>query len=425
VKIAPAEFGPLSANVEVTGQVALNEDRIAHIFPLVGGRVEKVLVRFGQNVKAGDVLAIIQSKEVGQRKLELVQARLAREIAEIKRDRAVLVDKNVQELIGTLKEEVSVEEIETKFTGRPMGTFRERLVTAYAELAKAKADYERLAELTERGVTASKDLTSAEAIRDAARAAYTAILDESEHEAHHQAIGAEQTFREADTSVAASQAALEILGYKKSDLEEIDPVKEGETISYYPVVAPFDGTILTKDVALLETVDMSRQLFEIADLSSVWIIADVFERHLPLLADLQGKSVEVRCDLIPDLKTEAKVFFTGETVEQSTRTVRLRAMAPNADHKLKPGLFVEVELPGKETQSVVQVPESAVIEHAGEQFVFVQVGDDSFQRHDVTTGNRSGGNIEIVKGLKAGEPVAVEGGFALKSRLLSDLMSEE
>jgi cobalt-zinc-cadmium efflux system membrane fusion protein len=425
IEVAPAKAARMTDSVEVTGKVALNEDRIAHVYPIVEGRVEEVRVRFGQDVKAGDVLAIIQSKEVGQRKLELVQSRLAQEIASIHRDRAVEVDRNAQELITALEGGVSIDDIETKFRGRPMGDFRERLVTAYAGLAKATADYDRLSDLTNRGVTATKDLTSAKAARDAARATYVALLDQCKFDAHQQAVAANQALREADARVAAGESALQILGYPKSDLANIDPAKEGEAISHYPVFAPFDGTILTKDIVLLESVGPSRQLFQIADLSTVWIVADVYERHLPILEGLQGKSVRVHSDAIFGLTTDAKVFFTGETVEESSRTIRLRAEAPNPERRLKPGLFVEIELPGSTSETVVQVPESAVVEHAGQTFVFVSDGGDAFTRRDVTTGRHSDGSVQIVKGLKAGEPVAVRGTFALKSRLLSDLLSEE
>lgn len=423
VTVAKAVAAPLAETVRVTGRVALNEDRVAHVYPLVEGRVEKVEVRFGQEVEAGEVLAVIHSKEVGERKLELVQSRLAREIASLNRDRAAEVNRNAQELIAALEQGVSVEEIESRFRGRPMGGFRERLVTAYAAIAKATADFERLNELTGRGVTAAKDLTTAKAARDAAQAAFAALLDESRFDARQEATAAEYAFREADARVAAGEAALAILGYSQEDIAAIDPAKEGEALSHYPVVAPFDGTILTKDAVLFESVGPDRQLFQIVDLSSVWIVADIFERHLPIVVGLEGKQIAVQSELLPGLATKGTVFFTGETVEEATRTVRLRAVASNPDRQLKPGLFVEVELPAASGDGVVQVPEAAVVEHEGKTFVFIQDGEETFRRRDVTSGRKSDGQIEIVTGLKPGEPVVTGGAFALKSRLLADLMA--
>jgi len=423
VRVAPAEAGPLADVVRVTGKVALNEDRVAHVFPLVEGRVEEVKVRFGQEVKAGDVLAVIHSKEVGQRKLELVQSRLAREIASLNRDRAAEVERNTLELVESLEAGDTVDRIETRFRGRPMGEFRERLVTAYAGLAKAAADYDRIDDLTGRGVTAAKDLTAAKAARDGARATFAALLDQSKFDARQQAATAGHALREADARVAAGEAALAILGYSPEDLARIEPAKEGEALSHYMVVAPFDGTILTKDAVLLESVGPDRQLFQIADLSSVWVVADVFERHLPALAGLEGKAVAVRSEMLPGPATGATVFFTGETVEEATRTVRVRAVAENPDRRLKPGLFVEVELPGLASGPVVQVPEAAVVDHEGESFVFVREGEETFRRRDVTLGRRADGKVEIASGLKPGEPVVVGGAFALKSKLLADLLA--
>jgi cobalt-zinc-cadmium efflux system membrane fusion protein len=425
LSVSPARTAPLAETARVTGKVSLNEDRVAHIFPLVEGRVEEVRVGFGQQVKQGDVLAVIQSKEVGQRKLELVQSRLAREIAAVNRDRAAEVDRNTQELIAALTRGATVEEIERTFRNRPIGNYRDRLVTAYTASAKAVADYDRLDELTSKGITSAKDLTAARAVRDAARATLTALLDEIKFDARQQALAADQSLREAGARVAATEAFLTILGYSPDDLKSIDPAAEGESLSHYSVVAPFDGTILTKDAVLLETVGANRQLFQIADLNTVWVVADVYERYLPLLDGLQGRTIDVHSEAVPGLKAKAKVFSTGSVVDELTRTVRLRAVAQNADGRLKPGMFVEVELPGSAAGSVLQVPESAVLEQDGEPFVFVKTGDDAFTRRDVTLGRKAGDSVEVTAGLEPGDPVVVSGGFALKSRLLAELLSED
>lgn len=425
LRVSPAKTAPLAETARVTGKISLNEDRVAHIFPLVEGRVEEVRVGFGQQVKQGDVLAVIQSKEVGQRKLELVQSRLAREIAAVNRDRAAEVDRNTQELIAALTRGATVEEIERTFRNRPIGNYRDRLVTAYTGSAKAAADYDRLDDLTTKGITSAKELTAARTIRDAARATLTALLEEIKFDARQQALAADQSYREAEARVAAAEAFLTILGYTPDDLKSIDPAKEGAKLSHYSVVAPFHGTILSKDAVLLESVGADRQLFQIADLKTVWVVADVYERYLPLLDSLQGRTIDLHSEAVPGLKAKAKVFSTGSVVDEQSRTVRLRAVADNADGRLKPGMFVEVELPGSAAGSVLQVPESAVLEHNGEPFVFVKTGEDAFTRRDVKLGRKAGDSVEVVEGLKPGDPVVVSGGFALKSRLLADLLEEE
>jgi cobalt-zinc-cadmium efflux system membrane fusion protein len=91
---------------------------------------------------------------------------------------------------------------------------------------------------------------------------------------------------------------------------------------------------------------------------------------------------------------------------------------------LKPGMFVTVELPAPAQATVLQVPLTAIQEHEGRAFVFLHMGDDAFQRRDVKLGRRNAQGVEILAGLAAGDRVVVNGGFALKSRMLADLLAE-
>jgi cobalt-zinc-cadmium efflux system membrane fusion protein len=121
---------------------------------------------------------------------------------------------------------------------------------------------------------------------------------------------------------------------------------------------------------------------------------------------------------------EARVFYTGDVVDSETRAMSLRAIAENADRTLKPGMFVTVELPVSAQASVLQVPLTAIQEHEGRPFVFVHLGDDRFERRDVTLGRRTATSVEVREGVIAGDAIVVRGGFALKSRLLAALLAE-
>jgi cobalt-zinc-cadmium efflux system membrane fusion protein len=99
-------------------------------------------------------------------------------------------------------------------------------------------------------------------------------------------------------------------------------------------------------------------------------------------------------------------------------------VADNPDGKLKPGMFVNVELPNLDTDPVIQVAPEAVMNHEGRTFVFVQIGDEEFERRDIEIGRQGPKGIEVRSGLSSGERVAVAGGFSLKSRMLSELLAE-
>ena len=424
IEIQPAVRGDFSRSVRLTGRVGLNEDRIAHVFPMVEGSVQSVHVQLGQMVRADDLLVVIHSRDIGQAKLELYQARLQLEFAQMKDARAKTMAANTSDLITALRANVPIDSIEAKFRDRSMGDYRQTLLAAYANLYKSQADFARLDSLTDRTSIPEKQFVSAEAIRNADRATFQASLEQIAYDLQNTILTSSQSVRESETRVAVSETKLRILGYRGDDLQNVNPATEGEAISHYPIRAPFDGTIISKDVVLLEHTRLGVQLLSIADLSTVWITADVYEENLPLLNASTDKEILVRNEAWPDRTFSAKVFYTGEIMDESSRTIAMRAIATNVDHLLKPGMFVNVELPGMLEKSVLRVPATAVQEHEGSKFVFVHKGDEVFERRDIKVGRKQENIVEVLDGLATDEPVVVTGGFFLKSRLLAELMGE-
>ncbi|RLS54907.1 MAG: efflux RND transporter periplasmic adaptor subunit [Planctomycetota bacterium] len=425
LEVAEVEESVLSDAIELTGKIALNEDKLAHIFPLVDGRVDEVKVQFGQRVKKGELLVIVQSKEVGQGMLQLYQDRQKLRFAESRSQWRQAVEKNALALIGMMRSQASIDEIEKSLKDRSIGEYREKLMTAYLTLLKARANQERLAPLSQTGAVPARQVLEAESDRNIAQATLQSLLEQITQDTAQATRLAAQEVMELETLISVSQTNLEILGFSEPELENIEPSKKGEELSHYPVTAPFDGTVITKDVVLLERVGPEQQILTIADLSTVWVAADIYETHLPLLARLSDQTVRLRCEAWPDKSFEAQIFYTGDVVQETTRTISLRALAPNSEGLLKPGMFVTVELPSLDTHPVIQVPQAAIQDHEGKSFVFVQTGQESFQRRDVTLGRRNRRTVEILSGLQPHEKVVVSGGFGLKSKMLSDLLQGE
>lgn len=423
ITVAPAAVGPLEESATLTGRITLNEDRLAHVFPLVEGRIDEVLVGLGDHVTKGQVMAIIQSREVGEARLELVQDRLALGFARRKDQWAQAVAENTELLIELIRSSTPVEEIEQKLSNRPLGEHRDKLMTAYIATAAAKRNLERLTPLKAEGIVGSRQIYEAEAAWDTARATLQSLLEQLGQDARQAAVMSSQTVQELETRVATDETALEILGFSRDEIAKVDAAA-GQALAHCPIEAPFDGTVISKDVALLEHVGPTNQILGIADLRTVWVSADIYEAQLPLVAKATGQEVSFTSDAWPGRTFTAKIFYTGDIVEKESRTVAMRALADNADGLLKPGMFVRVNLPGAARASVLQVPQSAIQEHEGKSFVFVHAGGDAFERRDVAVGRRSGELVEIVGGIAPGDPVVTGGGFALKSRLLAGLLEE-
>lgn len=424
--VSPVKQADLAESEWVTGKIALNEDRLAHVYPLVEGVVREVRVQYGQSVRAGEVLATIDSKEVGSVKLDLVKNRLAVGFAQINEDWSRRVQQNTQALIDALEEETQVLEIEERFRDQPMGDYRQQLVTSYSHVQQTKADFDRVRGLYEQKIATERDYVKAKTDFESALATYQAHFETIKFAARQQLMAAEQKTKEAATAQSVSESSLLILGYSRQQIAGMDPIDEGETVAHYPIAAPLDGTIIKKDIVLLEHVAPDMLLFQIADMSSVWLRADVFEKDLPLLAGLEGEQLEFRSASYPGRQFTATVAYTGDLVEEATRAVRLIARADNAQRLLKPGMFVEVRLPRGADTGIVLVPSAALHEHAGESFVFIQrTNPAEFERRLVKRGREVDGQIEILDGLTPGERIVSQGGFALKSEMLRELMAED
>lgn len=425
IKIEPVSRRALETNLKLTGKISLNQDRLAHIYSMVDGTVSDVPVSLGQRVKTDDLLAVIHSREVGEAKLQLYQDRLQVELADIQNQMQTKVAANASELLDALRKDTAIEEIERQFRDRPMDDYRERVVAAYAAFLKSEADVVRLEAISQTGAVSGKQLLTARANRNADQATFQSRIEQIQHELHTSTLVSSQAVKMAEAKALVSATSLRILNVPDTEIADIDPVNQGERISHYAIRAPFDGTVLTKDVVLSEQIRPDVILFSIADLSTVWVTANVYEEHLPMLDSFKDQTVTLRNDALPDQDFTAKVFYTGDVMDEATRTIALYAIADNAGGHLKPGMFVNIELPVTQQTKLVLLPSSAVQEHEGQTFVFVLQGQDEFLRRDVTLGLANEFSVAVEQGLREGESVVTQGGFILKSQLLADLMGEE
>ncbi|WP_254513659.1 efflux RND transporter periplasmic adaptor subunit [Anatilimnocola floriformis] len=424
VRVQPVDIGPFRQVISLTGKLALNEDRLSHVYPLVEGRVEEVKVQFGQRVQANDVLVVVQSKEVGQAKLQLFQDRLQHELALAKNKWTQESSANALAMLELIRTGATLETIEARLRDRPLGDYREKLMSAFLEHYRAKLHLERLSPLSKDGAIAGKQLLEAEATHNVTRAAMQSIIEQLAQDARQTAAASEQMVKDLQTRVAVDETTLLVMGFEKSELAEVNPAKLGESISHYTIRAPFAGTVIAKDVTPLERIGPTSQILSIADLSTVWVTADIFEEHLPRLKSLEGKNIQLRTSSWPGQSFAATVFYTGDIIQEASRTVSLRARAENKDGKLKPGMFVNIEIEDIATEEVLSVPLAAVQEHEGKSFVFVQIDAEHFERRDVQTGRRNDQSVELVAGLKAKDEIATAGCFALKSQMLAELLAE-
>ncbi|HUA57018.1 MAG TPA: efflux RND transporter periplasmic adaptor subunit, partial [Candidatus Sulfotelmatobacter sp.] len=185
-----------------------------------------------------------------------------------------------------------------------------------------------------------------------------------------------------------------------------------------PIVAPIDGVVIRVDVVPGETVDANREIYTIADLSTVWVQADVLERDLALIRP--GLQVDVGVAGYSDRRFAGEVSYVADMLDPKTNTARVRCAVANPDGALKLNMFAAIEIAVPTGHAGVTVPAGALQYVDDQPIVFVRKDAEHFERRDVHLGVEQRAWIELADGVAAGEPVVTTGSFALKSILLHD-----
>ncbi len=187
--------------------------------------------------------------------------------------------------------------------------------------------------------------------------------------------------------------------------------------------SPFAGVVTRVTAAPGDVVDASSELFAVADISRVYVQAQVYEKDLGRVR--RGQAATMTIDAYPDERFTGRVAVIGDTVDPQTRTVAVRCEVANAKGLLKLDMFAKVDLPTETTRPGLAVPSDAIQTLEGKQVVFVRSSESEFLVRPVQTGRVAGPLTEVTSGLKAGEAVVTRGAFQVKSTLLSKELGEK
>lgn len=180
------------------------------------------------------------------------------------------------------------------------------------------------------------------------------------------------------------------------------------------VVAPRDGFVVEKNVIEGQMLDRGAEIYRIADLATVWVLADIYESDLPFIK--VGQEATVRLSYLPDRAFTGKVTYIYPTVDEKTRAVKVRMQFYNPGYFLKPGMYASAEIHAELDPDAVLVPDTAILRSGETNTVFVAQAEGTFEPRTVSIGPRgSGGVFQVLGGLKPGERVVTSAQFLLDS----------
>ena len=213
-----------------------------------------------------------------------------------------------------------------------------------------------------------------------------------------------------DGLVASARQRLMLFGVKESQIAELE--KAGKPTIKLPIYTPLSGIVIEKMVQQGQYVNVGDPLFNIADLSRVWVEIEIYENEFPNIRI--GQAVEIRSQSYPGKPFSGRVAFIYPFLDPKTRTVKARVEMPNPGLKLKPDMFVNAIIKIGLGKAIV-VPVTAVMDSGKRQTVWVESQPGMFEPREVQVGQRTDDKLQILSGLNPGDKVAVSGSYLIDS----------
>lgn len=325
LRIGNPRMTAVTGRLQVAGRVEANESRQARISSPVGGTITRLEVVEGQNVKKGDLIAVVRSTALADAQLNFLKASSQRQLVQ----RAV----------------------------------------------------ERAERLLEAGVIGSAELQRRQADVSLAEAEYSSARDQ-----------------------------LRVLGMSEAAIQALERSRTVNAVT--EIYATISGTVMERHVTPGQILQAAEEICVIADLSQVWLVADVPEQSAGNLT--AGKAVEAEIAALPGERLFGTLSFVSAIVNPETRTVLARMDLPNPDRRFKPSMLATMTLQDlAETQMVV--PDTAVVRENNQEYVFLQIGPNSFVLHKVELGSEYGSVRVVTSGLQKDDNIVLDGAFHLNN----------
>jgi cobalt-zinc-cadmium efflux system membrane fusion protein len=415
--VAPVKRQPLSQMRMVPGRLQYDDRKHAAIKAPAAGVLVEVRVKPGDVVKPGQVLAVLNSPEIGTARADLLQRTAEYELAKKQFGWKAEIQANVQKLVDALLSKQPIKEIEKEFANEKLGDYRSQLVPAYSRYLLAEMINQKSAPLAKSGAISLQSLKIRETEVQDSRAALKSMCEQSIYDVRLERDREQARVNDAEHRMTISRQNLEALLGTAVDLGSQD-LKQAEKLSRLEVIAPFGGTIEERSFSQSERVNRSDVLFSLAQTDTLWVAADIRESDWAAISLNGSQNLKVKVNAYPDEIFPARLYYLGRSVSPTTHSVPLIAEIKNPDGKLRPGMFVQVLIPGKQKSDVITVSARSVLDDAHQEFVFVKTSDRSFRRVDIQSGLKTEDWVEVQNGLSEGEQVVEDGAFTLKSELL-------
>lgn len=423
LSVVEVRYASLTSAIELPGEVQWNTDRLVHITPRVGGVVASVVKTLGDEVDIGETLCVLDSREMGDAKMEYLADLSRFALAEADFERARIVFENTQKLLDILEDNPSPDQALTQAHDLPVGDNKNKLLTAFTRMQVARRHHQRTRELHAENIVSEADLLESQGADEIARADYLSTREEIVFNLPLNFLRAQKDFDLGRTEHRNSERALHILGLSNEEIRSIaDRDDEIDTeISRNVLRSPMAGRIVERHLTRGELVSTETQLYTVADLTDVWVMGRVYERDVRFLE--RGQKATVRLDAFPDELFDGVVDYIASQLDPDTRTVEARVVLPNPEARFRPGMFGTVTVftnhhdERGSNDAGLLVPVGA-LQRVKDGYVVFALGDPGeFRQVSVRVLRKSKTFAEISGDIVPGDRIVVGDTFVLKSEV--------
>jgi len=388
--------------------MAVDEHRQQVVASRFGGVVTQMSKHAGQSVKKGELLAVLESRELADLKLDYLQQQEQQQAAERLVQQQRQIQEGVQRLIQLLQQKASFQSIQQHALKLNLGTPKTTVLTDYTRLKNAAEHLRRETQLYQEELSSEQVFLEAKQSYESAQASYMGSLEEV-------ARSQDNLLHEHQLTANLARSASQTAASKLTGMGlAITAINANGALNRYEIYAPISGTLIEKSAAEGENIGAEMPLYKIADMSEVWAETQIYESDIPQIK--VGTPVTIYAEN-QAYSTSGKLVHLKPLVDQETRTAEAHAEIANPKGIWFPGMFITLEVHQKQKQALLAIAKTALQTIDNTQGVFVKTAD-GFVFKAVETGMAGDQFVEVLNGLRSGERYVADNSFVLKSELL-------
>ena len=412
ITIQTAGSAKLRTLLNLFGEIGLNEEKVVHIVPRLDGVVKKVFKDLGDRVTVGDVLAIIESRELADAKINYLAATKQANLAKLDLERQTLILKNTNQMLDLLQKKLDLEEVYRELKDLQIGRSRELLIPAYAKLSLAKSVYLREKKLFEKGISSESEYLLAVENYKSGEAKYIALREKIAYDGQWAVRQKKRTDEMETLKLQMARQKLFVLGLTNQEVGTLS--NQGEhAFTQYELRSPLGGVVIQKHLTTGEAVKNDDDVFLLADFSEGWVNIAIPAKDLKYVK--LGQNVVVKDENL-GIEAKGNLTYLDSIIDEKNRTVTGRVVIPNPKGHWRPGTFVTLKLVLEERTVPLAVPIKAIQTIRDWSVVFVKYGN-FFEARPLELGENDGNWVEVLQGLSVGEHYVAQNSFVVKAEI--------